>query len=91
MRLLEGTSFTVLRSRSGDNEWFDESCWRSYDANQTAYRTWCRARNAEHLGQFFLARAEAQRVYGAERESYSELTRNTLKDSTCSHKWWETL
>ena len=32
-----------------------------------------------------LARAEAQRVYGVER------TRNTLKHSTCSHKWWETL
>ena len=32
----------------------------------------------EYLGQFVLACAEAQRV-------------NTLKYSTCSHKWWETL
>ena len=38
-----------------------------------------------------LARAEAQRVYGAARESHNESTRNTLKRSTCSHKWWETL
>ena len=32
-----------------------------------------------------LARAEAQRVYGAARESHNERTRNTLKHSTCSH------
>ena len=38
-----------------------------------------------------LARAEALRVYGAARESHNEPTRNTLKHSTCSHKWWETL
>ena len=38
-----------------------------------------------------LARAEAQRVYGAARESHNECTRNTLMHSTCSHKWWETL
>ena len=38
-----------------------------------------------------LARAEAQRVYGAARESHNERTRNTLKHSTCSHQWWETL
>ena len=47
---------------------------------------WCRARNAEHLGQFELARAEAQRVYGAAKESNNDCTRNTLKRSTCSPK-----
>ena len=30
-------------------------------------------------------------LYGAARESHNERTRNTLKLSTCSHKWWETL
>ena len=38
-----------------------------------------------------LARAKAQRVYGAARESHNERTTNTLKHSTCSHKWWKTL
>ena len=38
-----------------------------------------------------LARAEAERVYGAARESHDEHTRNTLKHSTCSHKLCETL
>ena len=38
-----------------------------------------------------LARTEDQRVYGAARESHNELNRNTLKHSTCSHRWWETL
>ena len=61
------------------------------DEKKTVYRVWCRARNAEHWGQFVLAPAEAQRVYGAVRESYNEHTRNTLKHSTSSHKWWETL
>ena len=37
-----------------------------------------------------LARDESHRVYGAARESHNECTRNTLKHSTCSHKWWET-
>ena len=38
-----------------------------------------------------VARAEAQNVYGATRESHNERTRNTMKHFTCSHKWWETL
>ena len=29
---------TVLRSRSGNKQWFDSSCRRAYDAKQTAYR-----------------------------------------------------
>ena len=28
---------TVLRCRSGNKKWFDASCWRVYDAKQTAY------------------------------------------------------
>ena len=64
---------------------------RAYDAKQTAYCTLCRACNAEHWGQFVLTHTEAPRVYGAARESHNELTRNTLKHSTCSHKWWKTL
>ena len=63
-------------------EWFDASCTRDYGSKQTDYRTWCRARNAEHWGQFVLARAEEQRVYGAARESDDERTMNTLKHST---------
>ena len=48
---------TVLPSRSGDMQWFMASCRRACDAEQTAYPAWRRARNAEHLGQFVLARA----------------------------------
>ena len=79
---------TVLRSRSGDKQWFDASCRRAYNRHdkQTAYHAWCTARSADHLGRFVLARAEAQRVYGAARESHNERTRSTLKHSTCSHK-----
>ena len=68
---------TVLHSRCVDKQWFDASCQRAYDAKHTAYRAWCTARNAEHWGQFVLACAEAQRVYGAAKESHNELTRNT--------------
>ena len=66
---------TVLRSRSGDKKWFDASCRRAYKAKQTAYHAWCRARSADHCGRFVLARAEAQMVYGAAKESH----RNTLE------------
>ena len=38
------------------------------------------------MGEFVLARAEAQRVYGAARVSDNEVTRNTLKHYTCLHK-----
>ena len=63
----------------------------TYDAKQTAYHAWRRARNAEHWGKFVLARAETQRVYGAARESHNELTRKIMQHSTCSYKWCETL
>ena len=81
----------VLRNRSGDKQWFDASCRRAYDYQQTVYRAWCRARSADHWGQFVLARAEAQRVYRAARETHNERTRNTLKHFTFSNKWRETL
>ena len=80
---------TVLRSKCRNKQWFDVSCRRAYDAKQTAYCAWCRLRNAEHCGQFVLARAEVQRVYGAARKWLNERTRNTPKHSTCSHKWWK--
>ena len=38
-----------------------------------------------------LAHTEAQRVYGTAKESHNKHTRNTLKHSTYSHKWWEPL
>ena len=82
---------TVLRSRSGDKQWFDASCQRVNDAKQTAYHALCRAQSVDHWGLFVLAHAEAQRIYGAARESHNKRTRNTLKHTTCSHKWWETL
>ena len=59
---------TVLRSRSGDKPWFDGSCRRPHHAKQTAYRVWIRVSSANNWDQFVLARAEAQRVYGAARE-----------------------
>ena len=61
------------------------SCCRDCDAKQAAYCAWSRARSADNLGHFVLARAEAQRVYGATRESHNERTMNSLKHSTCSH------
>ena len=76
---------------SGDEQWFDASCQESYDTKQIAYHAWCWAHNADHWGLFLLARAEAQKVYGAARESHNECTRNTLKHSTSSCKWRETL
>ena len=41
----------------------------------TAYRAWCRARNAYFWGQFVLARAKAQWVYCAARETHNERTK----------------
>ena len=75
---------TVLRFRFGDKQWFDDSCRRAYDAKETDYRAWCRARNAEDWGQFMLALAKAQRVYRVAKVT-NHLTNNTLKHSTCSH------
>ena len=41
---------TVLRSRSGDKQWFDASCRRAYDAKLTDYRALFKACNADHWG-----------------------------------------
>ena len=62
----------LLHSRSRGKQWFDASCRRAYDANQTAYHAWCRARSADNWGKFVLFCAEAQRFYGAARESHNE-------------------
>ena len=78
----------VLHGRSGDQQWFMPA---AEDAKQTAYCAWCRARSVDPWSLFVLARAETQRVYAATIESHNERTRNTLKHSTCSHKFCETL
>ena len=62
LRSLVGTRHdptTVLRSRSGVNEWLDASSRTAYDAKQTANRASHRTPNADHLCRFVLARAEA--------------------------------
>ena len=60
---------TVLRSRSGDKQWFDSSCGRAYDGKHTDYPAWYTARNANQWGQFVRARAEAKSImHGAARE-----------------------
>ena len=73
---------TVFRSRSGDKQWFYASCRRAYDDKNRLLIVPGVAHNAEHRGQFVLARAEAQRVYGAAWETHNECTRNTLKHTT---------
>ena len=46
----------------------------------------------ETINGFMLSRPHIMPgVYGAVRESQNERTRKTLKFSTCSHWWWETL
>ena len=75
------------QGESGEKQLFDASCRIAYDAKQTAYNAWCRAHSADHRDRFVLARGEAQRIYGAARESHNERTRNTLKHSTCAYKW----
>ena len=49
---------------------------------RTALLAWGRASSAPNL---------AQRVCGAAVASYHECEKNTLMNSTCLHKWWETL
>ena len=84
---------TVVLSGSGDRQWFDASCQRAYDAKQTAYHVWCGARSVDHWGRFMLARAEAQKVYGAARESHNQRTAAQEYSGSLdlSHKWRETL
>ena len=77
---------TVLSSRSGDKQWFDANCWRTYDAKQNTCCAWCTECNADHSGRFVLARAEAQRVYGATRGSHNGRTMNAMKHFTPSHR-----
>ena len=62
---------TVLRSRSGDNNGLMPAARKLMMLNRLLIVP-CVQSNAEHWGQFVLARAEAQLVYGAARESHNE-------------------
>ena len=67
--------------------------WFSTDCKQTAYRACCRARNADHWGQFIFARPEAHIYIGSMvlQESRVINAPGTLEASTYSHKWYEIL
>ena len=80
---------TILRRRSGDKQWFDASYRRAYDVKQTAYRAWCRTRRL--LRSICSCSFWPREFMVLQMDSHNERTRNTLKHSTCSHKWWETL
>ena len=69
---------TVLHSRSGDKQWFDASFRRAHNAKQTAYRAWCRARNAEHWVNLCLLVLRPRGSMVLQRsQSHNKRTRNT--------------
>ena len=82
---------TVLCSRSGDKEWFDSSCRELMMLSRllimpgVVYAVliiWV------DLCFLVLRPRESMVLQG---NAHNERARNTLKHSTCSHKWWETL
>ena len=79
---------TVFRSRSGDKQLFDASCRRAHDLSRLLV-----VPGVEHAVQIIgvdlclLVLRPRASMHGAVRESHNERTRNTLKHSTCSHKW----
>ena len=81
----------VIKVRSRDKPWFDESCRRAFDAKQTAYRAWCRVRSPLLWNAYVVARDEAGAIFSRSEDDYKYRIKHTLNSAVSSKKWWGTL
>ena len=81
----------VIKIRTSDQPWFDESCRLAYHNKQTKFKIWRRNRSRVNFEDFVEARREANRVYHAAEKKYNDSLKRQLNEINQPHLWWTKL
>ena len=81
----------VIKIRTSDQPWFDETCRRAYHNKQTNYKIWRCNLSQESFENFEEARCEAKRVYHAAEKRYNDSLKRKLNEINQPHLWWTKL
>ena len=81
----------VIKIRTSDQPWFDESCRLAYHNKQTKFKIWRRNRSRVNFENFVEARREANRVYHAAEKKYNDSLKRQLNEINQPHLWWTKL
>ena len=71
----------MIRIRSRDELWFDDSCRIAFDRKQTAYYAWCRLQSAANWDNYTHLQREANQCYERAQRSYNERKKEILQNA----------
>ena len=81
----------IIKIRTSDLPWFDESCRQAYHEKQTKFNTWRRNRTQENYNIFVEVRRAANRTYHQAERTYNANLRRKLAEIRQPHLWWTKL
>ena len=81
----------IIKIRTNDKPWFDDSCRRAYHDKQTKLNAWRRNRCRDTFESFAESRRAANRVYSAAEKRYNDSLKRKLTEITQPHLWWTKL
>ena len=81
----------IIKIRTNDQPWFDESCRRAYHDKQTKFNAWRRNRTRANFNIFAESRRVANRIYHRAERAYNVSLKRKLAEITQPHLWWTKL
>ena len=81
----------IIKIRTNDQPWFDESCRRAYHDKQSKFNAWRRNRTRENFEIFTQSRRTANRVYHRAERLYNNNLKSKLAEIRQPHLWWTKL
>ena len=81
----------IIRIRTNDKPWFDDTCRRAYHDKQTKFNAWQRNKSRENYESFVESRRLANRVYHAAEKRYNDSLKTKLNEIIQPHLWWTKL
>ena len=81
----------IIKIRTSDLPWFDESCRRAFHEKQTKFNAWRRNRSQANYDIFVESRRAANRVYHRAERDYNVNLKRKLTEIRQPHLWWTKL
>ena len=81
----------IIKIRTNDQPWFNESCRQAYHDKQTKFNAWRRNQTRANFVMFTQARRESNRVYHRAERAYNDDLKRKLAEITQPHLWWTKL
>ena len=81
----------IIKIRTNDQPWFNDTCRRAYHDKQRSFNIWRRNRTRENYESFAESRRQANRIYHAAENQYISSLRRKLEEINQPHMWWTKL